>query len=89
LLIVPIGLATGIAYILRPSLLPAIVAVPALWYLLALQEAHAGRVSRALLLALAVALPFIVHSGLRWKSVGESTSSLSGALRRRAWLGSC
>jgi hypothetical protein len=71
LLIVPIGLATGIAYILRPSLLPAIVAVPALWYLLAVRSGQAERVSRALLLLLAVALPFIVQSALRWKSVGD------------------
>jgi hypothetical protein len=71
LLLVPIGLATGIAYILRPSLLPAIVAVPALWYLLAVRSGQACRVSRAILLAFAVALPFIVQSGLRWKSVGD------------------
>ena len=71
LLFVPIGLATGIAYILRPSLLPAIVAVPALWYLLAVRSGQAGRASRAVLLVLAVALPFIVQSGLRWKSIGD------------------
>jgi hypothetical protein len=71
LLLVPIGLATGLAYIMRPSLLPAIVAVPALWYLLAVRSGQAARVSRALLLVLAVALPFIVQSALRWKSVGD------------------
>jgi hypothetical protein len=71
LLVIPIGLATGIAYVLRPSFLPAIVAVPALWYLLAVRSGQAGRVSRAVLLVLAVALPFIVQSGLRWKSVGD------------------
>lgn len=71
LLLVPIGLATGIAYILRPSLVPAIAAVPALWYLLAVRSGQAGRISRALLLVLAVALPFIVQSGLRWKSIGD------------------
>ena len=71
LLIVPIGFATGIAYILRPSLLPAIIAVPALWYLLAVRSGQADRASRAILLALAVALPFIVQSGVRWKSVGD------------------
>jgi hypothetical protein len=71
LLLVPIGLATGIAYIMRPSLLPAIVAVPALWYLLAVRSGLAGRASRAVLLVLAVALPFIVQSSLRWRSVGD------------------
>jgi hypothetical protein len=71
LLLVPIWLATGIAYIMRPSLLPAIVAIPALWYLLAVRSGQSGRVSRAVLLVLAVALPFIVQSGLRWKSVGD------------------
>jgi len=71
LLIIPIGLATGIAYIMRSSLLPAIVAVPALWYLLAVRNGRAGRASRAILLAFAVALPFIVQSSLRWKSISD------------------
>src|SRR5262245_1907459 len=71
LLVIPIGLTTGIAYIMRSSLLPAIVAVPALWYLLAVRNGRAGRASRAILLASAVALPFIVQSSLRWNSVGD------------------
>jgi hypothetical protein len=70
-LLVPIGLATGLAYIMRPSFLPAIVALPALWYLLAVRNRQTGRASRALLLVSAAALPLVIQSGLRWKSVGD------------------
>ena len=71
LLLLPIALATALAYLLRPSFLPAIFAVPALWYLLALRNAQARRVIRKILLFCLIAASFVIQSAYRWKTVGD------------------
>jgi len=72
LLILPVALAAGCAYLLRPSFLPAIVVLPALWYLLA--RRNAGGIAdawRAVLLLALIAAPFAVQSAYRWQTVGD------------------
>jgi hypothetical protein len=66
----PVLLLAGAAYILRPSFLPAIAVIPALYGLLAWRN---GTVNywRAPLLALLVALPFLVQSAVRLVAVGH------------------
>jgi hypothetical protein len=71
LLLLPIALTTGIAYLLRPSFLPAILVVPALWYVLVLRNGQARRASRAVLLLCLVAAPFVIQSTYRWRTVGD------------------
>jgi hypothetical protein len=69
--IVPIALATGAAYLLRPSFLPAIFVVPILWMLFAIRNNRTRIARAALLLLLAVASPFIVQSVIRWRAVSD------------------
>ena len=71
LLLLPIALATALAYLLRPSFLPAIFAVPALWYVLALRNGQARSATRAILLFSLIAAPFVIQSAYRWKTVGD------------------
>ena len=71
LLLLPIAVATALAYLLRPSFLPAIFAVPALWYVLALRNGQARRATRAILLFCLIAAPFVIQSAYRWKTVGD------------------
>ena len=70
-LVVPIGLAVGLAYIFRPSFLPAIFCVPALWWALAMRSRLPGRAARAALLFTVAIAPFALQSGYRWKVVGD------------------
>lgn len=70
-LLLPIALATGVAYLLRPSFLPAIFAVPALWYVLAHRNGQARRIARTGLLFLLAVAPFVVQSAYRWRAVGD------------------
>ena len=71
LLLLPTAIAAGLAYVLRPSVLPVIVALPALWWLFAARNGHTRRALRALALALALATPFLLHSGFRQARVGD------------------
>jgi hypothetical protein len=71
LCILPVALATGAAYLLRPSFLPAIFVIPLLWLLFALRNRTPRTVTSALLLLLAVATPFIVQSAIRWRAIGD------------------
>ncbi len=70
-LLLPIAFTTGLTYLLRPTFLPAILGVPALWYMLALRNQHAGRAVRVALLFCLIAAPFIIQSGYRWKTVDD------------------
>ncbi len=71
LLLLPIAVATALSYLLRPSFLPAIFAVPALWYVLALRNRQARRATRAILLFFLITAPFVIQSACRWKAVGD------------------
>lgn len=65
------GLALGLAYILRPTDLPAIATFPVLYVLLA-RLAGAERLWRRALLLLCIgALPFLANSAVRWRVVGD------------------
>jgi hypothetical protein len=70
-LLLPIAIAAGLAYLLRPSMLPAIVALPALWWLFAARNRHTHRVIRTLSLVAALAAPFLLQSGFRQARVGD------------------
>jgi hypothetical protein len=67
----PIALATGAAYLLRPSFLPAIFVVPFLWMVFAIRNGQQRIARAALLLLLTVASPFIVQSAIRWRAVSD------------------
>ena len=69
--VAPIALATGAAYLLRPSFLPAIFVVPILWLLFAIRNGQTRTATTALVLLLAVGAPFIVQSTIRWRAVGD------------------
>jgi hypothetical protein len=86
-LLVPIGIATGIAYILRPTFLPAMVVIPALWLVLALRNEQTRRASRTILLFCAVGLPFVIQSGIRWRAVGDFNIVSFGGYQMSAMTG--
>jgi len=71
LLVVPIALFIGAAYLARPSHLPAIVAVAALYGLFAWRNHQSRPVLRAAVLMLAAALPFLAQSAVRLRAVGD------------------
>ncbi len=71
LLVLPIALATTLAYLLRPSFLPAIFVVPALWYVLARRNGQGRRAVRTGLLFCLIAAPFLIQSAYRWQTLGD------------------
>ncbi|HMK81432.1 MAG TPA: hypothetical protein VK438_17385 [Xanthobacteraceae bacterium] len=70
-LIVPIALVTGAGYVLRPTQLPAILILPALYFLFAWRQRRDRRLLPPLALMLALAVPFLVQSGVRLRAVGD------------------
>jgi hypothetical protein len=71
ILIVPIALLVGAGYLLRPTQLPAIVILPALYFVFAWRQRNEKRLLPPLALLIALALPFLVQSGIRWRAVGD------------------
>lgn len=71
LLLLPIALTTGLAYLLRPTFLPAILIIPALWYALVLRNGQHPRIVRTVLLFCVIAAPFLLQSAYRWRTVGD------------------
>jgi hypothetical protein len=69
-LIVPIAMLAGIAYLLRPSHLPAIAIIPAIYWLFAMRAGQRATL-RAAVLAVALAVPFLVQSAIRLNAVGD------------------
>lgn len=66
-----LGLALGLAYLLRPTFLPAILLLPLLYALLARLRGEERIGRRAAALVLLCALPFLVNSTIRWREVGD------------------
>jgi hypothetical protein len=71
LLLLPTAIAAGIAYLLRPTVLPAIVVLPALWWLFAARNGHSRRAIRTLSLVLVLATPFLLQSAFRQARVDD------------------
>ena len=71
LLIAPIALFIGAAYLMRPSHLPAITVVPVVYGLFAWRHRQSRAVLRAAALLLAAALPFLAQSTIRLRAVGD------------------
>jgi hypothetical protein len=65
------GLATGLAYLLRPSLLPFIVLLPMLYLALGAGRGHRRRWLTAGLLLLVAMAPFLAVATLRRATVGD------------------
>jgi hypothetical protein len=86
-LLVPITVMCGLAYLLRPSFLPAILVVPVLWYMLATRKDQARRITRTLLLFGLVAAPFLLQSAYRWKTVGDFNVVSFGGYQMSALAG--
>ena len=66
-----LGVTLGLSYMLRPTLLPAILLFPALFAVLARLRGVNAVLAQSLLLLLASLTPFVVVSTLRWQSVGD------------------
>lgn len=65
------ALCLGLAYVLRPSFLPAIFLLPLLYALLARMRGEVRIGRRAGALMLLAALPFLANSTIRWRAVGD------------------
>jgi len=87
LLLAPIGFAVGIACLLRPTFLPAVLVVPALWWLFAIRNGQTPRAARTILLALVVALPILLQSGVRQRAVGDFNIVSFGGFQMSAMAG--
>jgi hypothetical protein len=87
MLLVPVGMATATAYILRPTFLPAMIAIPALWFALALRNGQPRRAARTILLFCAVVVPFVIQSGFRWRAVGDFNIVSFGGYQMSAMAG--
>jgi hypothetical protein len=70
-LIVPIALLVGAGYLLRPTQLPAILVLPALYLIFAWRRRNDRRLLPPIALALALVVPFLVQSGVRLRAVGD------------------
>ena len=70
LLIVPIVLLVGAGYLLRPTQLPAIAVLPLLYFVYASRR-RGMRLLPPLAFLVALALPFLVQSGVRLRAVGD------------------
>jgi hypothetical protein len=70
-LVLPAVLFVGAAYTLRPSHLPAIVIIPALYWLFAWRSRQNHRTLRAAVLLIAAAMPFLAQSAIRYRAVGD------------------
>ena len=70
-LIVPIMLLVGAGYVLRPTQLPAIAILPALYFVLAWRRRGDRRLLPPLAFMLALALPFLAQSGVRLRAVDD------------------
>jgi len=86
-LAVPIGLATGLAYILRPSFLPAAACVPILWWALATRNELGNRIARTAILFAVAAAPFVLQSAYRWQTVGDFNIVSDGGYNMSAMAG--
>jgi hypothetical protein len=82
-----IGVTAGTAYLLRPSFLPAMIALPALWCLLALRNGISGRLLRSVFLFCAIAAPFVVQSAVRWRAAGDFNIVSFGGFQMSAMAG--
>jgi len=86
-LLLPIALTTGIGYLLRPSLLPAIIIVPLLWLLFALRNRQPHTIASTLIVFVAVASPFLGQSAMRWRAVGDFNIVSFGGYQMSAMAG--
>src|SRR5882724_3869939 len=64
-LIIPIMLLVGTGYLLRPTQLPAVVSLPALYFVFAWRLRNDRRLVPPVALVIALAVPFFVQSGIR------------------------
>jgi hypothetical protein len=70
-LVVPTVLLAGVGYLLRPTQLPAIVILPALYFVFAWRQRGDRRVLAPLTLTAALAVPFLAQASLRLHAVGD------------------
>ena len=62
---IPAAIAAGLAYTLRPTMLPAIAVLPPLWAVFAARRQAPRIVPRSLAFALACAMPFLAQATVR------------------------
>lgn len=86
-LIVPIVLFAGAGYLLRPTQLPAIVVIPALYALFACRNRQPRPLLRAGVMIVALALPFLIQSAIRERAVGDFNVASYGGFQMSGLAG--
>lgn len=87
LLLVPVALAAAMAYLLRPAFLPAIIVLPVLFFVFAKRNGQRRHLVRAMILLVAIALPFLVQAGIRQRAVGDFNIVSYGGYQMSALAG--
>jgi hypothetical protein len=86
-LVLPITLLVGIGYVLRPTQLPAILLIPALYWIFARRNRPDRHTLRAAALLLALVLPFLLQAGIRLRAVGDFNIVSFGGFQMSALAG--
>ena len=85
--IVPVAVAIGIAYSLRPIMLPAIVTLPLLWLMLVWHRKDAHVILRAATMAGVLAIPFFGQAIIRLVAVDDFNIVSFGGFQMSAMAG--
>jgi hypothetical protein len=81
------GLFAGVAMFLRPVFLAAVVVLPVVTLLLSFLRGRPGALTRAVWMVVAVAMPFLVQSGIRAATVGDFNIVSFGGAQMAATAG--
>jgi hypothetical protein len=90
-LVLPVTLLVGVSYVLRPTQLPTILVIPALYWIFARRNRPDNRrdkhTLRAAVLLLALTLPFLLQAGIRLRAVGDFNIVSYGGFQMSALAG--
>jgi hypothetical protein len=85
--IVPVAVAAGIAYSLRPIMLPAIATLPLLWLILVWHRKDIHIILRAVAMVGILAIPFFGQAIIRWVAVDDFNIVSFGGFQMSAMAG--
>lgn len=85
--IVPVVVAAGVAYTLRPIMLPVIVTLPLLWLMLVWHRKDVHVILRAATMASVLAIPFLGQATIRWVAVDDFNIVSFGGFQMLAMAG--
>lgn len=87
LLLIPIMLSIGLAYTLRPTILPAIIALPTLWAVLADRRKTTRIFQKVTVFALVCATPYLLQAAVRKLVVNDFNISSFGGYQASGLAG--